>query len=75
MTDNQIELNFNGNPAYVEVSEGLTVREAFEEVADELGLVMSDNITYRSGVQTIPGNTLAVGGAKYLANVRRETKG
>lgn len=56
--------------------EGVTIREAFEDGAEILGLDTSREATYRkSGVGVVDGNVKVEWGQKYSASVARSTKG
>lgn len=55
--------------------EGVTVREAFEDKADSLGLDTSRDMTFRSGSGVIDGNAQVSWGGTYTASAPRSVKG
>ena len=75
MDSNEAILRYSTEEATVDVTEGLSVRDAFAAFAEDLGWNPSSATTFRSGNAVIPGNEQVVAGRIYDAATSRETKG
>lgn len=71
----QVTLQYNARKRTIDITDGLTVKQAFEQESEGLGLDTSRPVTYSRGGETVPGNAALVAGSTYKATVSFEAKG
>lgn len=69
------EVQVGFDPIDITLEEGMTIEQAFEAAAEELGLDTGSSVVYKSKGRLIDGSTLAKPGGYYSAVPEKSGKG